>query len=120
VLNGAPQAAMNNLVVSTTMPPRPAIIRDVNTQLKPFNPPPPPRESSGVVGPFEAKMSQKDMQRALDIVGCPGKNFGPKESPSRQALAKFLTDNGKQPSDRVTDGVFIDLREIGKKGTCSI
>ena len=124
VINGDSAAARKNLVVRTTTPARPGIIRDVNAPLTPFVPPPPPtpREPSSVIGPYEAKMSDKDMKRALDIVGCAGKNFGPANSPSRQALAKFLKDNGKDPSDHITDGVFFDLRDLkasGKQGNCS-
>jgi hypothetical protein len=113
------------VVVRPPVPPPPVVVRPappppVVVTPGPTSPPPP---ASGRVGPFEARMSQKDMQRALDIVGCPGKDFGPAGSMSRQALAKFLMENGRQASDRITDEVFFDLREIkaaGKQGTCSV
>jgi len=114
-------AARKNLVVATTTPSRPAIIRDVNAPLQRFNPPPPP-PSATRIGVFETRMQQKDMKRALDILGCPGTDLGPADSPSRRALAKFLADNGRPSSERLTDDVFFNLREIkaeGKQGTCS-
>jgi hypothetical protein len=122
VLRDAPIAARRNLVVATTTPSRPAIIRDVNAPLQRFNPPPAVVIETRI-GPFEQRgMSSRDLKAVLDILGCPGSDLGPTGSPARQALAKFLADNGRATSDRVTDGVFIDLRELraeGKKGTCS-
>jgi hypothetical protein len=100
---------------------RPSIIRDVNAPLTQFKPPTPP-PSPTRLGPFETRVQQKDIKRALDILGCPGTDLGPAGSQSRKALAKFLTDNGKPSSDRLTDAVFFDLRDIkadGKQGTCS-
>jgi hypothetical protein len=123
VLRDAPIAARKNLVVATTTPSRPAIIRDVNAPLPRFNPPPPVVTESRI-GPFEQRgMSSRDFRLVLDILGCSGSDLGPAGSPARRALARFLTDNGRPTSDKVTDGVFIDLRELkaeGKKGTCSI
>jgi hypothetical protein len=117
----APQEAQQNLVVATVTPGRPTVIHDVNAPLKRFEPPPPP-PGRITLGPFEAKMSQKDMKRALDILGCSGTDLGPAGSPARKTLAKFLTDNSKPPSDRVTNDVFFNLRDLkadGKQGTCS-
>jgi len=100
---------------------RPTIIHDVNAPLQRFNPPAPPASESRV-GPFEQRMSQKDMKRAMDILGCSGTDLGPAGSQARRALAKFLTDNGRSSSDRITNAVFFDLRDIkaeGKQGACS-
>jgi len=124
VLSDAPAAvARQNLVVSTMTPGRPAVIRDLNAPLRRFNPPPPALPPGATrIGPYEIKMSRKDMKRAVDIVGCPGTEFGPAGSPARKALAKFLTDNGRPSSEIVTDDVFFNLRELkagGKQGTCS-
>jgi hypothetical protein len=99
---------------------RPTVIRDASAPLQRVVVPPPPRTTA--IGPFETRMSQKDMKTALDILGCPGTDLGPAGSQSRKALAKFLADNGKPSSDRLTDDVFFDLREIkaaGKQGSCS-
>lgn len=108
-------------ITPTMVNPRPTVIRSVSTPLQRFNPPAlPPSDTR--IGPFEKRMSQKDMKRALDIVGCPGTDFGLAGSPNRKALTKFLTDNGKSASDNVTNNVFFDLRDIkadGKQGTCS-
>lgn len=117
----APPEAQQNLVVATVTPGRPTVIRDVNAPLQRFNPPPPP-PSDTRIGPFEKKMSQKDMKRALDILGCPGTDLGLAGSPARKALTKFLTDNDKPSSDKVTNDVFFNLRDLkadGKQGTCS-
>ncbi len=98
-------------------PVRPTVIRSVNAPLQPFSPSEPVGRNA--LGPYEATMSNKDMQRALTILGCPGPDFGPANSAKRKALSKFLIANGKPASDRLTDEVFINLREIGKKGDCS-
>ncbi len=120
VQRGAPAEAMKNLVVSSTAPARPSIIRNVNVPLQRFNPPlPSPADTR--IGLFEQRMTSKDMQRALAILGCSGPDLGPAGSPRRKALAKFLTDNGQSASERITDDVFITLRELksqGKQGTC--
>jgi hypothetical protein len=118
----AAAAAMDgNSVVANLVPPRPAIIRDINAPLRRFD------RGPGVVtetrvGPNEQRMSSKDLKAVLDILGCAGSDLGPAGSPARRTLTRLLTENGRDPSDRVTPGVFIDLREIraeGKKGTCS-
>jgi hypothetical protein len=119
VQRDVPIAARDNLVVSTTA--RPSIIRDVNVPLPRFNPPPTP-PSDTRVGRFEKQMSPKDMQKALQILGCPGPDLGRAGSSSRKALAKLLNENGRPSSERITDDVFFDLRELkagGKQGTCS-
>jgi hypothetical protein len=121
------QAVLQARAISTQTVPiiapvaRPTTIRDVNAPLQRFNPAPRPQGRMSI-GPYEAKMQQKDMKRALDILGCAGTDLGPKDSSSRKALAKFLADNGKPSSDHLTVEVFTDLREIkadGKQGTCS-
>jgi hypothetical protein len=120
VLNDAPRAARSNLVVATTTA-RPAVIRDVNAPLPRFNPPP-AVVSETRIGAFEQRMSQKDMKTAVDILGCTGSDLGPPGSPARRTLTKFLTDNGKPTSDRITNAVFFDLRDLkaeGKQGACS-
>ena len=118
VQRGAPIAALQGTVVRAVQP---SIIRDVNAPLRrfvqPARPPSPTR-----LGRFETEMQAKDMKRAMDILGCQGADLGPVGSPARKALAKFLTDNGKASSDRVTNDVFFTLRELkadGKQGTCS-
>jgi hypothetical protein len=118
VQRGNPMDAKDNPIVN---PVRPAIIRNVNAPIQSLTPsqPQPGRVS---IGPFEKRMSQKDLKRALDILGCPGTDFGLAGSPARKALAKFLIDNGKPSSDRVTNDVFFNLRDLkadGKQGTCS-
>jgi len=121
VQRDAPMDRTRNLVVTTTTPSRPSIIRSVNEPLPRFNPPPPP-PSDTRIGPFELRMSQRDMKTALDIVGCAGMDFGPAGSATRKALSKFLAANGKMASERVTNDVFFDLRDIkgdGKQGNCS-
>jgi hypothetical protein len=111
-----------NVVVANVMPTRPAIIRDINAPMRRFD------RGPGVIsdtriGPYEQRgMSSKDFKAVLDILGCTGSDLGRPGSSARRTLTKFLTDNGREPSDRVTNSVFIDLREIsagGKKGTCS-
>jgi len=97
---------------------RPTVIRSVSEPLRPFTPAPAPAGRI-FLGPFEERMSDKDMKRALAILGCPGPDLGVAGSDKRKALSKFLTDNGRSASDRLTDDAFIDLREIGKKGNCS-
>jgi hypothetical protein len=109
------------MIVPAQVNRRPTIIRDVNVPLQSFNPPAPP-PSTTRIGLFEQRMSQKDMKRALDILGCIGADLGPAGSPARKALAKFLTDNSKPSSDRITNDVFFNLRDLkadGKQGTCS-
>jgi len=115
VQRGNPQDVKNQPLVN---PVRPAVIRSVNAPLRTFTPPPTPL-GRNVLGPYEATMSNKDMQRALGILGCSGPDLGPAGSDKRKALSKFLVANGRPPSDRLTDDAFINLREIGKKGDCS-
>ena len=84
--------------------------------------PPPPVQSETRIGPFEQKMSRQDMQRALAILGCTGADLGSANSLARRALSKFLADNQRPSSDRITNEVFFTLRELsveGRKGPCS-
>lgn len=113
-------ASFGITVTSPPAPARPSIIRNVNIPLQRFDPPRPP-PSATRIGRFESGMSQKDMQRALSILGCSGADLGPAGSQQRMALAKFLADNGNPASQTITDDVFITLRELksqGKQGTC--
>jgi hypothetical protein len=113
-----PPELQENLVVANVVPSRPTIIRNVNAPLPKFNPPA-PQPSATRLGPYETQLSQKQMKRALDILGCSGTDLGPAGSPQRRALTKFLTDNGKPPADRLTVDSFDNLREIKKTGSCS-
>jgi hypothetical protein len=122
--NAGPNPARVRVAKATAVPlplsARPSVIRDVNVPLQRFNPPPPP-PSPTRIGRYETTMSQKDMQRALNILGCSGTDLGPAGSPRRRALAKFLTDNGNPAAETLTDDIFITLRELksqGKQGTC--
>ncbi|HET7679894.1 MAG TPA: hypothetical protein VFK79_07135 [Xanthobacteraceae bacterium] len=97
------------------------VIRNVNAPLQRLAPLPATLGPTRI-GPFEERMLRKDMERALSILGCAGTDLGPPGSPARKALAKFLADNGRPSSDRITNSVFFDLREIkaeGKQGSCS-
>jgi hypothetical protein len=112
-----PMDARVNPIVN---PVRPSIIRNVNAPLQRFIPPPPPPGRVSI-GPYEARMQQKEMNAILTTLGCKGTDLGPAGSPARQALSKFLTDNGEAASDRVTNDVAFTIRELrsqGKKGTC--
>jgi hypothetical protein len=145
----APQASMQNLVVANTTPTRPAIIRNVDTPLQQFRPSPSQGQPQGQnqgqtqpnetkLGALEPKMSQKDMDKILTVLGCSGKDLGPKGSMARRSLVKFLKDNGQtlgivvndkdqlvengKPKDAeiLTPNTSISLREFqGTKGNCS-
>jgi hypothetical protein len=113
-------SARASLVINSLNPP--PLIRNVNAPLPNFIPPP-AVVSATRLGPFEQRgMSSKDLKVVLGVLGCSGDDLGPAGSPARKALAKFLTDNGRPSSDRVTDPVFMDIQDLktaGKKGTCS-
>jgi hypothetical protein len=142
-----PQTRMQNLVVANTTPTRPAIIHNVDTPLQPFRPNQGPGPGPGVgqtqpsetkLGALEPKMSQKDLEKILTVLGCSGKDLGPKGSMARRSLVKFLKDNGQalgvvvndkdelvengKPKDAeiLTPNTSISLREFsGNKGNCS-
>jgi hypothetical protein len=117
VQRASPMDARVNPIVN---PVRPAIIRNVNVPIKRFTPPPPPPGRASL-GPYEARMQQKEMNTILQILGCSGTDLGATGSPARVALSKFLTDNGEAASDRVTNDVAFTIRDLasqGKKGTC--
>jgi hypothetical protein len=122
VLRDAPVAARKNLVVTTTVPGRPAIIRDVSAPLKPFEPKPVARPSAISLSDYEkTKMQQGDYRMVLDLLCRPSEsNLGPAGSPARKDLAKFLANNGKTSSEIITDrNVFLslqDLNDAGKRG----
>jgi hypothetical protein len=106
--------------VTTTTFARPRVIRDASAPLPRFIPPAPTLGDTRI-GPFEQRMSQKDMNVALGILGCTGPDLGLAGSPARRTLTKFLAANDKPPSDRITNAVFFDLRDLkadGKQGTC--
>jgi hypothetical protein len=124
---GPNPAAVSNVVATATPVALPTnrqvmIIGNVNAPLPNFIPPP-AVVSSSRIGPFEQRgMSSKDLKVVLGVLGCSGDDLGPAGSPARKALANFLTANGRPSSDRVTDSVFMDIRDLktaGKKGTCS-
>jgi hypothetical protein len=120
VLRDAPAAAKKNLVVSTLGPGRPAVIRDVNTPLQRFNPPPPaPRLS---LSRQETEMTSKDMRLVLNTLCRPKSesDLGPAGSAARMALAKFLEDNGRTSVDVLDRNAFIAIQELteAKKRAC--
>lgn len=97
---------------------RPAIIRDVNTPLKPFVVQ--PTISSTRIGPFEEKMSRKDMKRVLAILCSETEtDLGPENSQTRSKLSALLTANRKSASTRVTNEVFRVLGELQSQGRTS-
>ena len=97
---------------------RPAIIRDVNTPLKPFVVQ--PTISDTRIGPFEERMSRKDMNRVLTILCSETEtDLGPANSQTRSKLSALLTANRKSASTRVTNDVFIVLRELQSQGKTS-
>jgi hypothetical protein len=111
----------SNLVLNAVS--SPALIRNVNAPLPTFTPLK-PNLGPTRLGPYEQSgMQAKDFKIVLDVLSCPSAaDLGPAGSPARKALTKFLTDNGRTSSDRVTDSVFMDIRDLktaGKKGTCS-
>jgi len=117
VQSGNPMSAMHSTVVKSV---RPTIIRSVNAPIRRFTPPPPPVGRVSI-GPYEAKMQQKEMNTILATLGCTGTDLGPAGSPARKALSKFLTDNGQPASNHVTNDIAFTIRELksqGKKGTC--
>jgi hypothetical protein len=118
VLRDAPKAARDNLVVSTVA--RPTVIRDINTPLQRFNPPPPAARTS--LSPQERNMSSPDMRFVLDALCRPTSesSLGPAGSDARKALAKFLADNGRTSVEVLDRNAFIDLQELSesKKRAC--
>ena len=97
---------------------RPAIIRNVNTPLKPFVVQ--PTISSTRIGPFEEKMSRKDMKRVLTILCSETEtDLGPENSQTRSKLSALLTANRKSASTRVTNEVFRVLGELQSQGRTS-
>jgi len=120
VLRDAPLAARKNLVVSTVGPGRPAIIRDVNTELKPFNPPRPPLRVS--LSRQETDMTSPDMRLVLNTLCRPKaeSDLGPAGSDARKTLAKFLADNGRTPVEILDRNAFIAIQELSeaKKRAC--
>ena len=116
----APAAARKNLVVSTVGPGRPAIIRDVNTELKPFNPPRSPLRVS--LSRQESDMTSPDMRFVLNTLCRPKSelDLGPAGSDARKTLAKFLADNGRTPVGILDRNAFIAIQELSeaKKRAC--
>jgi hypothetical protein len=95
---------------------RPTVIRDVSAPLAPFVVP--SSTSSTRVGPFERKMSLKDMKAVLTTLCRPAteSDLGPAGSPARKALANFLTANGKMSSESITVSVSFDIRDLQLAG----
>jgi hypothetical protein len=119
VLRDAPVAARNNLVVSTVVPGRPTIVRDINAPLTRFEPPPPPVQTSL---PGEITLSRPDMRLVLNTLCRPKSehDLGPAGSPARAALAKFLIDNGRPFAGKLDRNAFIAIQELSeaKKRAC--
>jgi hypothetical protein len=135
--DAAPDPAERSLVVSTTTPTRLTIIRNVDAPLQRFAPLP-PLPSPNRLGELEPKMSKKDMQKILGVLGCTGDDLGPKGSQPRKALVKFLKDNGQalgilvnekgeliensktKDPQILTPNVSFSLRDFrGPRGTCN-
>jgi hypothetical protein len=70
---------------------------------------------------LEGKMSSKDLKAVLVTLCRPDTeiDLGPEGSPARVALGKFLSANGKPSSDRITQSVSFDIKDLqldGKRG----
>jgi len=69
------------------------------------------------IGRYEQNMSSKDLKFVLNTLCVSGgDDLGPAGSDARRALTKFLTDNGKSASDKVTVDVWDDIRELKAAG----
>lgn len=119
VQRGAPGAAAaeKSLVVSNTTPlARPAIIRDVNAPLVPVV----VKQNTAPtrIGPFEQKISNKDMKAVLAMLCRPDTetDLGIENSPARQKLAAVLSANGRPSSSHVSNSVFLDLKDLKLDG----
>jgi hypothetical protein len=122
VQRGAPMEAQRNLVVTNTMPQtsRPTVIRDINAPMSRVVVPASSKPTR--IGPFEQKMSDKDMKVVLEVLCLTGEtDLGPAGSPARTALSGFLIANSRTASTTVTNNVFFDLRELRQAGkrSCS-
>jgi hypothetical protein len=95
---------------------RPTVIRDVNAPVTRFVVP--TSTSDTRVGPFERKMSSKDMKSVLATlcVAGPDSDLGLPGSPARKALAGFLNANGKPSSESITESVSFDLQDLRMAG----
>jgi hypothetical protein len=98
---------------------RPAAIRDVNAPVERFIVQ--PAVSSTRLGVLESRMSLKDLRTVLVTLCRPDTetDLGPAGSPARASLARFLTANGKPSSDRITQSVSFDIKDLqldGKRG----
>jgi hypothetical protein len=120
-----PDAVLNATITSsplsnqTSLPlvtRRPTAIRDVNAPVTPFVVR--PSTSDTRVGPFERKMSLKDMKSVLATlcVAGPDGDLGLPGSPARKALAGFLSANAKPPSESITESVSFDLQDLRMAG----
>ncbi len=117
-----PDAVLNATITAapvsnqTSMPlvtrPRPTVIRSVNAPVERFIVQ--PVVSPTRLGPFEQKMSSKDLKTVLATlcVAGPDSDLGPAGSPARKALAAFLAANGKPASERITNSVSFDLQDL--------
>jgi hypothetical protein len=99
---------------------RPTVIRDVTTPLERVVVK--PKTEPTRIGPFEQKMSDKDMRTVLTMLCRPATetDLGLVNSPARQKLAAVLTANAKPVLSRVTTSVFSDLGDLKIDGklTC--
>lgn len=101
---------------------RPAIIRDVNTQMQRF-PTVTPVVGLTRLTSYEERMLPNDFKFVLDALCQPmtdTKDLGPAESPARKALAKFLKDNGKRSVEIMDRNAFRDVQKLvkAKKRAC--
>ena len=101
---------------------RPTVIRDVNTQLQRFSPPPPVVGRTRLTS-YEERMLPNDFKFVLDALCQPmtdTKDLGPAGSPARTALAKFLKDNGMRSVEIMDRKAFLDVQKLvrAKKRAC--
>jgi hypothetical protein len=69
------------------------------------------------LGEFEEKMKPEAMKEVLTILCRPGDtDLGTAGSPTRKAMAGFLTNNSKVSSEKVTKDVVLDLRDLQMTG----
>lgn len=113
VQRGDPMVAKDNPIVN---PVKPAVIRTVNVPMQRL-PQVPPTVSPTRLSDFESKfMLVSDMRMVLDTLCRPKseKDLGPAGSAARQALAKFLKDNGRDSVEVLDRNAFLDMQELNK------
>jgi hypothetical protein len=78
---------------------------------------PTPTSGGTRLGEFEEKMKPEAMKEVLTILCRPGDtDLGPAGSPTRKAMAGFLSANSKVSSEKVTKDVVFDLRDLQMTG----